>query len=78
MIPIDKLADIADTFTRNEITSSNEIRGKLGMKPSKAPGANDLRNKNLNPPTGSEPAVDNTKSNSNDSKTKEVDKNGRL
>ena len=39
---------------------------------------NDLRNKTLNPPTGSEPAVDNTKSNSNDSKTKEVDKNGRL
>lgn len=73
MIPLDKLADIADKFTRNEIMSSNEIRMKIGMKPSKAKGANDLRNKNLNPPTGSEPTVPNT--NPTDSVKKEVTKN---
>lgn len=73
MIPLDKLADIADKFTRNEIMSSNEIRMKIGMKPSKAKGADDLRNKNLNPPTGSEPTVPNT--NPADSVKKEVTKN---
>ena len=52
LIPIDQLADIADKFTRNEIMSSNELRSKIGMKPSKAKGADELRNKNLNPPTG--------------------------
>lgn len=73
MIPLDKLADIADKFTRNEIMSSNEIRMKIGMKPSKAKGADDLRNKNLNPPTGSEPTAPNT--NPADSVKKEVTKN---
>ena len=55
LIPIKDMAEIADKFTRNEIMSSNEFRSKIGMKPSKAPGADDLRNKNLNPPTGSLP-----------------------
>lgn len=70
MIPLKDLAEIADKFTRNEIMSSNEIRGKIGMKPSKAKGADELRNKNLNPPTGSPPIADDTKP--NDSGIKEV------
>lgn len=49
LVPVDKLADIADKFTRNEIMSSNEMRGVIGMKPSKDPKADELRNKNLNP-----------------------------
>ena len=32
------IADIADKFARNEITSSNEIRQGIGMKPSRAQG----------------------------------------
>jgi hypothetical protein len=45
------LADIADKFTRNEILSTNEVRGALGYRPSDDPDADKLRNKNLNPPT---------------------------
>jgi hypothetical protein len=42
------LAELADKFTRNEIFSSNEIRAAMGYRPSSDPGANELRNKNLN------------------------------
>jgi hypothetical protein len=45
---VSKLADIADTFTRNEILTGNEIRQIVGMKPSADPSADELRNKNLN------------------------------
>ena len=52
IIPIDKIAEIADKMTRNEIMTSNEIRQKIGMKPSKDPSADELRNKNLNQAAG--------------------------
>ena len=45
------LATIADTLTRNEISTSNEMRQKMGWKPSKDPKADELRNKNLSEPT---------------------------
>jgi hypothetical protein len=48
LVPVSKLADIADTFTRNEILTGNEIRQIVGMKPSADPSADELRNKNLN------------------------------
>lgn len=48
LVPIDKIATMADTFTRNEIMSSNEIRQVIGLKPSSDPSADQLRNKNLN------------------------------
>lgn len=48
LVPIDKVAEMADKFTRNEIMSSNEIRQVIGLKPSKDPSADELRNKNLN------------------------------
>jgi len=41
------IADIADKFTRNEITSSNEIRQAIGMKPSQEPKADRLINANM-------------------------------
>lgn len=50
LIPVDKLAEIADKFTRNEIMTSNEFRQVIGMKPSEDPNADVLRNKNLNVP----------------------------
>lgn len=48
LVPVDKVADIADKFTRNEILSSNEVRAIVGYKPVNDPQANELRNKNLN------------------------------
>ena len=37
-------------MTRNEIMTSNEIRQKIGMTPSKDPNADKLRNSNLSAP----------------------------
>lgn len=48
LVPINNIADIADKFTRNEILSSNELRGIIGFKPVDDPDADALRNKNLN------------------------------
>lgn len=48
LVPINKLAEISDKMTRNEIMTSNEIRTAIGMKPSNDPSADELRNKNLN------------------------------
>lgn len=47
LIPVDKVAEISDKMTRNEIMTSNEVRQAIGMKPSKDPAADELRNKNL-------------------------------
>ena len=47
LVPIDNIAEIADKLTRNEIMTSNEIRQKIGMKPSKDPKADELRNSNI-------------------------------
>ena len=48
LVPVSEIAEIADKFTRNEIMTSNEIRQIVGMKPSRDPNADELRNKNLN------------------------------
>lgn len=48
LVPIGAVAEMADKFTRNEIMSSNEFRQVIGLKPSKDPRADELRNKNLN------------------------------
>jgi hypothetical protein len=42
------VANIADTLTRNEILSSNELRALLGFRPVDDSRADELRNKNLN------------------------------
>lgn len=47
LVPVDKMADLADKFTRNEILTSNEVRQIVGMLPSKDPTADELRNKNI-------------------------------
>ena len=46
LVPINDIAEIADKMTRNE------IRQKIGMKPSKDPKADELRNSNLSAPKG--------------------------
>lgn len=53
LVPVNDIAEIADKFTRNEIMTSNEIRQVVGMKPSDDPRADELRNKNLSAPSGS-------------------------
>ena len=53
--PVDKIAEMADKFTRNEIASSNEIRSVIGWKPVDDPRADELRNKNLNAEATGEP-----------------------
>lgn len=48
LVTMNELAGIAQTFTQNEIMSSNEIRAKMGLKPVDTQRANDLINKNIN------------------------------
>lgn len=51
LVAVADLAEIADKFTRNEILSSNEIRGIIGFKPHADPKANQLINSNMPQPT---------------------------
>lgn len=62
LVPISKLADMADKFTRNEVMSSNEMRQIIGLKPIQDARADELRNKNLNPAEGQEFASTNVES----------------
>lgn len=50
LVPVSDIAEIADKFTRNEIMTSNEIRQKIGMKPSDDPKADQLINSNISQP----------------------------
>ena len=47
LAPVSMVAEMADKFTRNEIMTSNEFRQAIGMKPSKDPKADELRNSNI-------------------------------
>lgn len=77
LVPVSAIAEIADKFTRNEITSSNEIRQVIGMKPSKDPKADELRNKNLNKSEGEgEESPPTDPKAGQDKKTKEAIQNG--
>lgn len=46
----EKMADIADKFTRNEILEANFIRTTMGFKPSDDPKADTLHNANISQP----------------------------
>ena len=50
LVPVDNIAKIADTVTRNEIMTSNEVRQILGLKPSDDPKADQLINSNISQP----------------------------
>lgn len=45
-----EIAEMGDKLTRNEIMSSNELRSRLGLKPSDDPNADALKNKNIADP----------------------------
>lgn len=47
LVPLSQVAEIADKLTRNEILSSNELRGILGIPPSSDPKADQLINSNM-------------------------------
>lgn len=52
LVPVTEVPEIADKLTRNEIMTSNEVRQIIGLKPSDDPGADELRNKNINQSNG--------------------------
>lgn len=47
LVALADLAEIADKFTRNEILSSNEVRGFMALAPSKDAKADQLHNSNM-------------------------------
>lgn len=47
LVGVTEIAELADKLTRNEITTSNEIRQKIGFKPSSDPKADQLINSNI-------------------------------
>lgn len=53
-VPVSKMAEMTDKFTRNEVMTSNEIRSSIGLKPSKDPKADELRNANISHPAEEE------------------------
>lgn len=71
LVPINELAEISDKFTRNEIASSNEIRQIIGWKPSDDPGADELRNKNLNKSNAEIPPNKSVEENQNENNEEE-------
>jgi hypothetical protein len=53
LVPMEQLAEAVDKFSRNEILAPNEIRGFMGIRPSKDPKADKLINSNMpQPPPG--------------------------
>ena len=50
LVTISNIAGVADTFTRNEIMTSNEVRQIIGLKPSGDPKADKLVNSNMPQP----------------------------
>jgi hypothetical protein len=60
IVPIEQIAQLGDTFRRNSIASSNELRKLIGLRPSNDPKADELFNpniadKNQNPSGGTPP-----------------------
>jgi hypothetical protein len=51
-IPVDKIPEIADSFINDEISSPNEFRQVIGMRPSSDPKADQFRNRNIALPEG--------------------------
>lgn len=51
LLPLSQLADLADKLLRNEVVSSNEMRGLIGFRPVDDPKADQLVNSNMPQPT---------------------------
>ena len=59
LVPLDKLGEIVNQLSRNEVATANELRPFFGFKPSNDPKAEILNNSNVNPnpPAPSEPVL---------------------
>lgn len=57
LVPVNQFADIADKMRRNEIMSSNELRQKIGMRPSDSEKADALDNPNIANAKGEQPTM---------------------
>ena len=57
LVPTSKLPELADKLIRNQVVSSNEFRGFLGLKPSDDPKADELSNPNISHPVEEEIAT---------------------
>lgn len=66
LIPINNIAEIADKFTRNEVLTSNEVRGIIGFRPSDDPKADELRNANIAAPKEENQSVSKEENNQNE------------
>ena len=76
---MEKFAEMADKFTRNEIMSSNEIRAAIGLPPDSDPKSDKLVNSNLNQPTDvSQPIEDAPASGEQQEGSKDQMSNGSL
>ncbi len=69
IVPIEKIAEIGDTFTRNEILTPNEIRKIIGFAPNTDPNADKLANRNIAEKNNPNSAISTTK-------TEEQNQNG--
>ena len=78
LVPVEKLADIADKFSRNEILTSNEIRQIIGRKPSGDPKADELRNSNVRQPDESPGANASSAKDLNNIEEGGINQNGQL
>jgi hypothetical protein len=47
LVPVSQLAEFAETMTRNEIATANEIRAIIGLPPAKDAKADQLVNSNM-------------------------------
>lgn len=56
-MPMSDMADMAEKFIRNRVTTPNEIRGSLGYRPHEDPAANQLQNPNIDVRPTDQPAV---------------------
>ena len=63
-VTVNKIAEIANALNRNGITTANEIRQKIGMKPSDDPKADQLVNSNISQPTDTPTVEEQPKENS--------------
>ena len=75
LVPVSELAEIVDKFTRNEVMTTNEFRPKIGLKPSKDPKADELRNSNLRAPNEGTSVSPNEKVEEDTTKMKEENQN---
>ena len=67
LVPVSMIPDMVDKLGRNEVASPNELRVKIGFRPSKDKAANELRNRNISAPAGAnvKPAQTSTKEDQN-------------